>query len=218
MRQRVALDLFCCAGGATRGLQQIGFRVVGVDIVPRPNYCGDDFVLGDALQVGPELIRKVRPSLVTASPRARGTRRWRPCTGTRTPMLIPGTRQMLLESRVPFVLENVAGAPLRKDVMLCGEQFGLGVLQHRYFEIQGGSVVQLRHQRHRGRVRGWRHGVHHDGPYIAAYGKGGGKGTPEEIRTAKGIDWTYDLVELCEAIPPAYTRYLGAQMMLSMED
>lgn len=65
------------------------------------------------------------------------------------------------------------------------------------------------HKPHRGPVRGWRHGVWRDGPYIAAYGKGGGKGTVTEMQQAMGITWTHAHDELTEAIPPAYTHYIG---------
>lgn len=205
----MVVDFYCCAGGMTRGLQDAGFYVIGVDNVPRPNYIGDEFVLGDALDVGPDLVRKVRPILVTGSPPCQGYTALAAVHRREHPMLIPATRQMFEAGGVPYVIENVAGAPLRKDVRLCGEMFGLGVLQHRYFELGRWHARQPEHVPHRGRVRGWRHGRYFDGPYVAVYGAGGGKANVAEAQKAKGINWTDDPVELAEAIPPAYGAWLG---------
>ncbi|MET9957390.1 hypothetical protein ABZ135_38345 [Streptomyces sp. NPDC006339] len=94
--------------------------------------------------------------------------------------------------------------------------FGLGVIRHRKFETSGWTPMQPPHIKHRGRVRGWRHGAYHDGPYIAAYGKGGGKGSVAEMQQALGIDWTDIHDELTEAIPPAYTRFLGEQLITQL--
>lgn len=208
-RTNVAIDFFCCAGGMTKGLQDAGFYVIGVDIVPRPKYVGDEFILGDALEIGPALIRQRKPAVVSGSPPCQGYTALAAVHGNEHPMLIPQTREMFEASGVPWIIENVAGAPVRKDIRLCGEMFSLGVLQHRFFELGGWSTAQPKHLPHRGRVRGWRHGEWFDGPYVAAYGKGGGKATVPEAQKAKLIDWTDDLVELCEAIPPAYGQWLG---------
>ncbi len=83
--------------------------------------------------------------------------------------------------------------------------FGLGVLMHRHFELGGWITAQPAHPKHRGYVRGWRHGVYREGPYVAAYGAGGGKATVDEIRAAKRIDWSTDHLRLREALPPAFT-------------
>lgn len=70
---------------------------------------------------------------------------------------------------------------------------------------------------HRGhRVSGWRHGVRYDGDMLAIYGEGGGKATTEQCRTGLGIDWSHDRAQLVEAIPPAYTQYLGAQLITQL--
>lgn len=211
------LDLFCCAGGAAVGYHRAGWEVVGVDIAPQPNY-PFEFVQGDALEFVREhghefdAIHASPPCQAYSAP-TRGTNRARNVVeGREHPDLIGATRAALEASGRPFVIENVDGAPVRKDLRLCGEMFGLGVLQHRWFELGGWTVAQPEHPPHRGRVRGWRHGVYYDGPYVAAYGNGGGKATVEEMQAAKGITWTDDHRELREAIPPAYTEWIGERL------
>ncbi|MEV6680880.1 DNA methylase [Streptomyces erythrochromogenes] len=212
------LDLFCCAGGASRGYDRAGFVVTGVDIRPRPNY-PFTFIQGDALTVLAELIASGeirRYTAAHASPPCQhgcaltiGTNKSRGWGRTHV-QLIPELRTLLDASGLPYVIEQPNGkAPVRKDVYLCGEMFGLGVLRHRNFELGGWTTAQPEHLKHRGRVRGWRHGEYHDGPYVAAYGKGGGKATVPEMQQAMGIDWTDVHEELTEAIPPAYSEWLG---------
>ena len=106
----------------------------------------------------------------------------------------------------------------RADWTLCGEMFGLGVIRHRKIELVNWSAPGPAHKPHRGRVRGWRHGVYHDGPYIAAYGKGGGKGSVAEMQDALGIHWTDVHEELTESIPPAYTEHIGQELMCYLLD
>lgn len=207
------LDGFCGVGGATRGYQQAGFHVTGVDINPQPNYCGDSFIQGDALEYilkhGHEYdVIHASPPCQASTALTKGTN-----AGRVYPQLIPATRELLKLTGRPWVMENVQGSDLRRDLILCGEMFGLGVIRHRYFEVDGFTAAQPAHKPHRGRVRGWRHGHYHDGPYVAVYGDGGGKGSVEEWQTAMGIDWTGVRLEIAEAIPPAYSAYIGAQLM-----
>jgi hypothetical protein len=96
--------------------------------------------------------------------------------------------------------------------------FGLGVIRHRYFELGRWSAAQPAHVKHRGRVAGWRHGEYFDGPYFAVYGSGGGKGTVKQWQEAMGIDWTDDRREIAEAIPPAMTNYIGAQLIAHLQE
>ncbi|MGV9482005.1 DNA methylase, partial [Gordonia aichiensis] len=84
-------------------------------------------------------------------------------------------------------------------------------------EVSNFAAVQPNHKSHRGRVRGWRHGKYHDGPYVAVYGDGGGKGSIDEWQAAMGIDWTDNREEIAEAIPPAYTEFIGRQIMASLQ-
>jgi len=215
---REVLDLFCCSGGAARGYADEGYHVTGVDRVERPRY-PYTFVQADALEhlIGLMRTGEIRRfELVHASPPCqegctltRGTNRamgW----GRTHEQLIPELRGLLDWAGVPYVIEQPNGAaPVRRDVTLCGEMFGMNVLRHRNFELGGWSARPPAHPRHRGRVRGWRHGVYHDGPYLAAYGAGGGKASVAEMQDALGIDWTDVREELTEAIPPAYTSWLA---------
>lgn len=212
------LDLFCGVGGASIGYEQAGWPVLGVDIINQPRYPGA-FVRADALQFLTEAIQDGsirRYSMIHASPPCQeacattiGTNKSRGWGGEHI-QYIPLLRPLLEATGLPFVIEQPIGiAPIRKDVMLCGEMFGLGVLRHRNFEMHGWKMAQPVHLKHRGRVRGMRHGVWYDGPYVAAYGNGGGKATVAEMQQAMGIHWTDVRTELTEAIPPAYTFLIG---------
>lgn len=227
MSRPLLLDLFCGAGGAASGYHRAGFDVVGVDINPQPNY-PFTFIQADALEflnqainyTGYECARRW-PTIgmfaaVHASPPCqasctliKGNQR---ATADNHVDLIPRTRELLAEAGLPTVIENVQGAKVRRDLTLCGEMFGLGVIRHRYFECSF-AVQQPAHIKHRGRVRGWRHGQYFDGPYVAVYGDGGGKGSVQEWQQAMGIDWTDDRKEIAEAIPPRYAEYVGRQLI-----
>jgi hypothetical protein len=209
------LDLFCCAGGAGKGYLDEEFDVTGVDIVPRPNYPGK-FIQADALEYALKHIRKY--DAVHASPPCqkkcalnKGTNKARNFS---YPDLYEPTRDILVDSGIPSVIENPDS---RADIVLCGEMFGLGVLRHRRFELNGWEMDKPQHVKHRGLTRGWRHGKWQDGPYIAAYGKGGGKGSVAEMQEAMGIHWTDVHEELTEARPPAYTRFIGQQLRVCLE-
>lgn len=216
------LDLFCKAGGAGVGYMDAGFDVVGVDIEWQPDY-PLPFLRRDAISVLGELCETGRVSglgrmtfdAIHASPPCQAS-----CTltkgtnaGREYVQLIPETRALLEQVGLPYVIENVQGSDLRRDFTLCGEMFGLDVIRHRYFEVSGFTPDPPEHKPHRGRVRGWNHGVYHDGPYLAVYGAGGGKGTVKEWQDAMGINWTSDRKSLAEAIPPAYTDLIGRQLI-----
>ncbi|MFE2630699.1 DNA methylase [Streptomyces sp. NPDC059374] len=211
------LDLFSCAGGAAVGYARAGFTVHGCDIADRPNY-PFPYHRGDALAHLTRLIVSGeirRYAFVHASP---------PCqhgcaltVGTNASQgwgrahvdLVAPTRELLDATGLPYVIEQPNGrAQIRKDLSLCGEMFGLGVIRHRNFELGGWTARQPAHVPHRGRVR-YRHGRFYDGPYVAAYGNGGGKPSIPELQAALGIDWTDVREELTEAIPPAYSEHIG---------
>jgi len=213
------LDLFCGAGGAAVGYHRAGFDVTGVDIAPQPDY-PFEFIQGDATQPPVNLADfdaiHASPPCQAHSALTKGTN-----NGRHYPDLIDATRVLIgtwiahKGAGVPAVsvIENVAGAPIEKDLMLCGEMFDLDVIRHRYFEACGWTPAQPAHPPHRGRVRGWRHGEYYDGPYLAVHGEGGGKGTVAEWQAAMDIDWTANRKSIAEAIPPAYTELVGTQLL-----
>src|SRR5713101_1334840 len=127
-----ALDLFCRAGGSTKGLQRAGFHVTGVDWKRQPRYCGDLFVQADALRPPFDLGAF---DLIWASPpcQADSILRQLPwLKGKEYPRLIAPVRRLLSAAGVPWVIENVPGAPL-SGFELCGRQFGLPLYRHRVF-------------------------------------------------------------------------------------
>jgi DNA (cytosine-5)-methyltransferase 1 len=131
------LDLFCGAGGAAMGHARAGFDVVGVDINPQPHY-PFAFIQFDVLKLDRRFLRWF--DAIHASPPCQLYTRKSSTWGRERkhfiehPDLIEPTRAMLAESGLPYVLENVMGAPMRCDVMLCGTMFGLRIIKHRQFE------------------------------------------------------------------------------------
>ena len=203
------LDLFCGAGGATKGYQRAGFYVVGVDIKPQPRYCGDDFLLMDAMWYPTDLAQTAGFDAIHASPpcqdhvRARGG-----AAKHGTGWMLAETRQRLEACGLPWVIENVPGAPMRADYKLCGCQFGLRRLKReRWFETSWNGFAI-------------RPPCDHPEPVISVTGTGTPTGTWKHygsvslttFRETMGIDWM-SRPELSQAIPPAYTEYIGRELL-----
>lgn len=203
------LDLYCGAGGAAVGYHRAGFEeIVGVDITPQPRY-PFTFVQADALEYlaahGHEF------DAIHASPPCQkyswAAQRWK--DRERVDLVEP-TRALLIRIGLPWTIENVVGSPLARHVTLCGTQFGLELLRHRRFES---SIFLMMPSpcAHIGSVRG--------GEYVTVAGHGGenakGRGSRAAKQRAMGIDWMNDQ-ELNEAIPPAYTEYIGRQLLQAM--
>lgn len=208
------LDLFCGAGGAGEGYRRAGAEVLGIDIAPQPDYPGE-FIRGDVLAVWREVAESWRPDLVHLSPpcqalsaltagnRARGRK-------DDHKDMVPAARRIADAIGAPAVVENVPGAMMRRDIVLCGEMFGLGVVRHRYFEARNGLWTPLKpHQRHRGVVAGRSHGRRQEGPYVQAYGRGGGKPGVAGLQAALDAGHITSQRALVEAIPPAYTEWIA---------
>jgi DNA (cytosine-5)-methyltransferase 1 len=199
------LDLFCKAGGASMGYHRAGFDVVGVDLDPQPNY-PFPFIQGDALDYVAQY--GYRYDAITASPPCQAhswsAARWD--SVKHWPDLIPQTRFMLMCTGKPYIIENVEQAPLRDPITLCGTQFGLKVFRHRKFE----SNITL-HAPPKCSHKGKKIGFTEDS-YVTVAGHGGnGSGRFDLWQKAMGIDWT-SKNELTQAIPPAYTYWLGLQL------
>jgi DNA (cytosine-5)-methyltransferase 1 len=216
MMQLRALDLFCSAGGSTRGLQRAGFHVTGVDIKAQPRYVGDVFIQADALATPLEFIRTF--DFVHASPPCQGYSAMRYAPGARgAPKLIANVRALLVASGVPWCIENVEDArwAMVEPIMLCGSMFGLGAQgcrleRHRLFECS--FPVERQECRHDGRPVIGVYGGHARRRAASAGGRGtrdawhGGHG--DAAGEALGIDWM-TLQEMSEAIPPAYSEFIG---------
>lgn len=203
------LDLFCCAGGAGFGYRQAGFHVTGIDIKPQPRYAGDLFIQDDALNYLAMFGRHY--DVIHASPPCQAYTPLRALSPTKDyPDLIPVTREILRDVGRPYVIENVMSAPLLGGIVLCGGMFGLRTYRHRRFEPSQDVWLHPRgHPPHltptatKRRRERWAQGWH-----VSITGDVGTYLGP----AAMGIDWMTGN-ELCEAIPPAYTMFVGDQLM-----
>ena len=208
------LDLFCGAGGAGMGYYRAGFEVEGVDIQPQPSY-PFTFYEGDAFLWLHEYNIVDRFDAIHASPPCQ---RWSPKTADTDahPDLITPLRIALDATGLPYVIENVLRAPLRRDIVLCGSSFGLGVERHRVFEANFPLMAApCVHGQQPKQYPLYDHGRHYLSRIVHVFGEGGGK-SREHWRDAMGIDWMTD-TELAEAIPPAYTELIGAQLRAYLE-
>lgn len=211
MIRPLLLDLFCGAGGAAMGYYRAGFEVVGVDIKPQPHY-PFEFVQADAFDFMDRYYSS-KFAAVHASPPCQAYSTTRVLHGREYPMLVEQVRSRL-RGRL-YVIENVPGAPLLRQqtfdesvgcAMLCGSSFGLGVRRHRNFE----ASVPLR----------WRACLHHlQSLPIDVTGTGGPGGRHRKpvsvahARLVMGIEWEMTRYEISQAIPPAYTEFIGRQLL-----
>jgi DNA (cytosine-5)-methyltransferase 1 len=206
-----AIDLFCCAGGASEGLHRAGFSVCGVDLEYQPEYPFSGFEQGDALGVRVERLRCF--DLVWASPPCQAFTAYKRRKGhvKEALNLIPQTRELLRAAGVPYIIENVPGAPLESPVTLCGSMFGLDVRRHRIFETSfpvapppcnhptaprfPGATNRAKNSRSTVEVGVYRIPV-------------------ETQRKAMGIQRPVSLGKLSQMVPPAYAEFLGLQARL----
>ncbi|MBI5940101.1 MAG: DNA cytosine methyltransferase [Caulobacterales bacterium] len=212
------LDLYCGAGLAAQGYIDAGFDVTGIDIEPQPRFPGP-FIQMDVLKLDLRFIRSF--DAIHASPPCQAHTALRSAPGAKAhPSLISPTRELLRAAGVPYVIENVPGAPLLEPVVLCGSMFGLGadghqLRRHRLFEASF-ALPKLR--------------CAHRQPVIGIYGghvrnraaKHGGRGTADfPGANKKGLaldamgltDRELTMDEISQGIPPAFTKWLGEQLL-----
>ena len=205
------LDLFCGVGGASVGYARAGFEVHGVDLKHGKRY-PFTYLRADVLDVLQDQEFIDQFDVIHASPPCQThsiTQHLRNAQGKSTSKidLIPQTRAALIASGKPYIIENVVGSPLINPIQICGSSFGLKVRRHRLFESNmplKGSICNHKEQ----------------GRPIGVYGSlndqipNGGRTaeTIDQARQAMGMDWAI-WTELVEAIPPAYTEYIGKQIM-----
>lgn len=222
MSRPLLLDLYCGAGGAGVGYSRAGFDVVGVDIGRQPRY-PFPFHQADALDPSAwlEATHGRLPDAIHASPPCQHySQAVKIAKRDDHPDLIAATRELLRASGVPYVIENVVRAPLLDAITLCGSSFGLPIRRHRRFES---SVFLMS-----------RPCAHNDVAYPRQYPPAWNRETPLRVlsisggyqnrrhlgdehlemhKAAMGVDWPMTLPELSESIPPAYTEWIGRQLL-----
>lgn len=231
MRPRL-LDLFCCEGGAAVGYRRAGFEVVGVDLCAkyRKRY-PFDFIHADAIEAVSEFGGNF--DAIHASP---------PCHAYLItclthahlhPDLIDATREALVESGKPYVIENVDRAPLRNPVRLCGGRFGLTghdddgtplrLERHRLFESNvplddGGGCLHDKSVLVAGIYGHTSAGTALTQAIRKDTGRRRGYVPPRHVGARLlGVDWHMTRHELNQAVPPAYTEHLGRQLLAHLE-
>lgn len=204
------LDLYCAAGGAGMGYHRAGFDVVGVGINPQPHF-PFEFIQGDCLGLGLDFLRSF--DAIHASPPCQHYSAAARFHGNSSdhPDLVAPTRDMLVAAGLPWIIENVEGAPIRADVMLCGSMFGLRLVKHRFFELSFPFFALMPPCDHADVYDPW-HGAGRsaakfrqaqDTPWIPAQGGSG---------RARGVTG-----DVFNAIPPAYTEFLGRKMLAHIQ-
>jgi DNA (cytosine-5)-methyltransferase 1 len=209
MKRRL-LYLGCGAGGGATGYHRAGFEVVGVDVASQSSFPFEffqrdmfsldwgTFADADAIHVSPPCQDHIRGGLQNDHG---------------TGWMLAEARERLEACGLPWVIENVPGAPMRADYQLCGSQFGLPIRRHRWFETswRGFSLMPP---------------CDHSRPVVGVYGHPHGDagawpgmlpGTLESWSAAMQIDWM-TAPELSQALPPAYTRFIGAELLLAMSE
>ena len=202
------LDLFCGAGGAAMGYHRAGFDdITGVDIKPMPRY-PFKFIQGDALEY--LAAHGAEYDVIHASPPCQAysmARHCCPAAGVDYPDLVERTRELLIKTGKPYVIENVPGAPLINPVVLNGAMFKKNLRRTRWFETSFTIPFMLIPKEGPSRFRMGRKPKATD-PVVPV----GHFSDVPRARRVMEIDWMTQ-AELAQAIPPAYTEWIGRRIM-----
>ncbi len=216
MGGRVILDLFCGAGSAAKGYADAGFNIIGVDKEPQKRY-PFKFIKEEVFFFMQNCFLSHEFDAIHASPPCQKySKATKEKYKNNHPDYIPELRKILNNTGLSYMIENVPQAPLipEKTIVLCGTMFDLGVFRHRKFETNF-NLMAPSHKKHNGKIG--------DGKYFSVAGGAGrwkswgkvhrkiSKGTADEWRQAMGIDWM-TRKELTQAIPLAYTEFIGKQL------
>jgi DNA (cytosine-5)-methyltransferase 1 len=204
------VDLFCGAGGCSAGYHKAGFEVVGVDIKPQPRYPFEFYqcdalvflekfgYLFDVIHASPPCQRWCKTSKMHKG--------WK----ERHPDTITPTREALIKSGKPYIIENIPGSPLINPIKLCGTMFGLLTERHRLFECNPvplflpGPCYHWGKANPRGKISSFE-----NGDFITVTGN---NFILADAKKAMSIDWMNSR-EIRQSIPPAYTEWLGKEIM-----
>lgn len=219
------LELFCCAGGSAMGYSYAGFEIVGSDIDPQPNfpfefYQDDALHVLDVLNAGGEWNGYVASDFAvvhTSPPCQRYSSATKLHRGApeKHPDLIGPVRDRLVQwaerTGGLWIIENVNRAPLREPIMLCGAMFGLRTYRHRKFESNF-PLEAPDHPKHVVRAAKLGH-IAEEGEFWCV---GGHFGHRADAAKALGVEWMKTQREISECIPPAYTEYVGNQLIAEL--
>jgi DNA (cytosine-5)-methyltransferase 1 len=208
MIRPLLLDLFCGSGGAAMGYYQAGYDVLGVDHVRQPRY-PFDFVKSDVFDFLESYNYQHVSAIHASAPCQRYSRMTNCWPGLKRhyPNHVAPVRKVLRDIGLPYVLENVEEAFLHRPIVLCGRMFGLDLYRHRLFE----SNIDLAPRRHPRHIKPASKAGHWQPGTIMSVA--GHVAPMSEAKKAMGIDWmTRD--QLVESIPPAYTKYIGRQLII----
>jgi len=208
------LDRFCGAGGAAKGYQRAGFYVVGVDIEPQPDYCGDEFYQEDAMTFPLDGYAAHHSSPPCQAYSTMGNRARLPAPD----LLRAVIDQYTATVSAPWIVENVAGAKslMPNAFVLAGGMFGLNVHRPRYFVSNVLIITPAMTRPPKGGIGVY--GRTHDGRRLFNRKSNGtyrAANTLLEAQEAMGMDWA-DWHGTKEAIPPAYTEFIGRQLMAAL--
>lgn len=214
------LDLFCCAGGAGTGYSKAGFEVTGVDIKKQPNY-PFNFIRGDVLEMLKDKAWLEQFDAIHASPPCQGyshatrsdSEYVHYSQGKQTPKLIGPLREIFKTLNKPYIIENVAGAKneLINPFFLTGYMFDLPIQRKRYFETNFNVNQPIEDKKVSAKEYARIHGI--DYRDMSVTGKSRRKGSIETWKRIMDMPWAKRGLELVEAIPPAYTKYIGYFLM-----
>jgi DNA (cytosine-5)-methyltransferase 1 len=215
------LDLFCCAGGASMGYHRAGFEVTGVDIKDQPSY-PFKFIKGDVIEILKDKDFLNSFDVIHASPPCQGySKATKPDSiyvhysqGKDTPKLIEPVRNALINTGEYYIIENVAGAKeyLIEPFRLTGYMFNMPIERTRYFECNF-PVAELKNITKRGYSKKYAEENGIDYRDMSVTGKSRRKGSIDVWRKVMDMHWPKRGWELTEAIPPAYTKYIGEQLL-----